>query len=194
VNGWLRRGLAICGLAALIVLPGRLDAQFVDIRFVAIDMFGGSVWPDESEVGVAFGGRLGFADLFGSVLHMGIELDWWSADRKNSDLAVRDALAGLAFWSDILRGGGVRPYLGAGVSLHSIDVSRAEGSSFQDGQLLEAERLRGVRFGASGFLGFAFRLSATGAIWLLAEYRYTAISEIPFHEARLGFRLLGSGS
>jgi opacity protein-like surface antigen len=194
VNGWLRGGLTICGLAALIAAPGRLDAQFIDIRFVAIDMFGGAVWPDESEVGVAFGGRLGFADLFGRTLHMGFELDWWSADRKSSDLAVRDAMGGLAFWVDVVRRGGVRPYLGAGVSLHSIDVSRFDDSGSQGGQLLGAERLDGVRFGASGLLGVALRLTATGAIWLLAEYRYTAISEIPYHEARLGFRLFGSGS
>jgi hypothetical protein len=177
----------------LVAVPGRLDAQFIDIRFVALDMFGGAVWPDGSEVGVAFGGRIGFADLFGRALHMGFELDWWSADRKSSDLAVRDAMAGLAFWSDIVGSGAVRPYLGAGVSVHSIDTSRADDAGFPDGQSLDSEGLEGERFGASGLLGVALRLSATGAIWLLAEYRYTAISEIPYHEARLGFRLLGSG-
>ena len=190
----LRSG-AICCLALAAGAawpPVCLNAQAIDFRFVGIDMFGGAVWAAESDIGVSFGSRLGFADLLGQDLHLGFELDWWSAERTDSDLAVRDALGGLALWFDLARREVVRPFLGGGASLHWMDVSFSDGAQLPDGDLVEASGLEGVRLGASGFAGVAVRLSRTGAIWLVGEYRYTWISDVPFHEARLGFRLSGS--
>lgn len=178
-------------VASLACLPTNLDAQAIDFRFLGIDMFGGAAWAAESQMGVAFGTRLGFADMVGRRLHLGFELDWWSAGRSDPDLAVRDALGGLALWIDIGGGHVLRPFLGGGVSLHWIDVSLEGGATFPDGESLAAEDLEGARLGASGFAGAALRLSRTGAIWLVGEYRYTSITDLPFHEARLGFRLGG---
>jgi hypothetical protein len=56
---------------------------------------------------------------------------------------------------------------------------------------VEADQLEGARLGASGFGGVALRLSRTGTIWLVAEFRYTSITDVPYQEARLGFRLSG---
>jgi hypothetical protein len=184
--------LLLAAFTAVAVFPSRVSAQFVDIRFVAIDMYGGPVWASQSEPGVAFGGRLGFADLFDRSLHMGLELDWWTAGRANTDLEVRDALGGLAVWRDIASSGVLRPFLGLAAGLHSIDTSRTDGTGIENGASIEARRLEGVRAGASGFAGLTLRLSRTGAIWLIVEYRYTIVSEVSNHELRAGLRLLGS--
>jgi len=173
--------------------PHRLDAQLMDFRFVAIDMYGGPAWPADSEVGVAFGGRLGFADLFGRTVQMGLQLDWWAAGREFGDLEVRDAVGGLDFWADLAHPRTVRPYLGLGAALHSIDTSRKDGSPIEDGESLEAARLDGLKVGASGYAGLTLRLTGTGAIWLVAEYRYNIVSDISYQQLRAGLRLAGSG-
>ncbi len=178
----------------MVLAPERLDAQLVNFRFVAIDMYGGAVWPSDSETGVAFGARLGFADLFSGSLRVGLELDWWTAGRVDSDLEVRDAAGGLDFWVDLTRSRTVRPYVGLGGALHSIDTSRKDGSRFQEGESLEAARLDGVKAGASAFAGLTVRLTQTGAIWLIAEYRFTVVSNLSYQEVRVGIRLQGSGS
>jgi hypothetical protein len=185
--------LFLAAVTAVMLVPTRVSAQLIDIRFVTIDMYGGPVWASQSELGVAFGGRLGFADLFNRALHMGVELDWWTAERAEADLEVRDALGGLAVWRDITSSAALRPFLGLAVALHSIDTSRTDGSGFEGGESLEARQLEGVRVGASGFAGLTLRLSRTGAIWLIVEYRYTIVSEISNQELRAGLRLLGSG-
>ncbi|MGD8866758.1 MAG: hypothetical protein PVI01_03995 [Gemmatimonadales bacterium] len=192
VHLYLRTSRAFClaAVAGLAWAPECLEAQAIDFRFLGIDMFGGAAWAAESDMGVAFGSRLGFADLIGRRLRLGFELDWWSAEHRAPDLAVRDAMGGLALWIDVGRGHALRPFLGGGASLHWIDVS-LEGTAFPDEESLAAEELEGVRLGASGFAGAALRLSRTGAIWLVVEYRYTSITDLPYHEARLGFRLGG---
>lgn len=185
------RTLCFVAVASQLWIAAPLAAQAIDFRFVGIDMYGGAAWVAESDVGVAFGGRLGFADLMGRRLRLGFELDWWSAGRKDSDAAVRDALGGLALWIDIGKGHVLRPFLGGAASLHWIDVSFDGGTGFPSGDSLVAQELEGVRLGASGFAGAALRLSRTGTIWLVGEYRYTSITDLPYHEARLGFRLSG---
>jgi len=185
------RLLYLFAVASPVWIAAPLDAQAIDFRFVGIDMFGGAAWVAKSDVGVAFGSRIGFADLMGRRLRLGFELDWWSAGRKDSDAAVRDALGGLALWIDIGKGHALRSFLGGAASLHWIDVSFDDGAVFPGGDSLLAEELEGVRLGASGFVGAALRLSQTGTIWLVGEYRYTSITDLPYHEARLGFRLSG---
>jgi hypothetical protein len=112
----------------------------------------------------------------------------------DSDLEVRDAAAGLDFWVDLTRSRTVRPYLGLGGALHSIDTSRKDGSRFQAGESQEAARLEGVKAGASVFAGLTVRLTQTGAIWLIAEYGFTVVSNLSYQEVRVGVRLQGSGS
>lgn len=185
------RVFVLVAVAIPSIPAGPLVAQAVDFRFVGIDMAGGAAWVADSDVGVAFGGRLGFADLLGRKLRLGFELDWWSAGREELDAAVRDALGGLALWFEIGRGRVLRPFLGGAVSMHWIDVSFDGGAGFPSGGTLVAEELEGLRLGGSGFVGAALRLSQTGTIWLVAEYRYTSITDLPYHEARLGFRLSG---
>lgn len=185
------RAFCMVLVASLTLAPEPLDAQVIDFRFLGIDMFGGAAWAAESDMGVAFGGRLGFADLVGRSLRLGFEVDWWSAEHRAPNLAVRDAMGGLALWIDIGRGHTLRPFLGGGASLHWIDASLEGGTGFPGDESLTAGELEGVRLGASGFAGAALRLSRTGAIWLVAEYRYTSITDLPYHEARLGFRLAG---
>ena len=181
--------LIVAGVAAALVLaPAPLHAQFLDFRFVAIDMLGGVVSVSDTGDGVAFGARFGFADFFGSA-KIGIEADWWTAEHQDPAYEVRDIMGGLAVWEDF-GSAAIRPYLGAGAGIHSIDTSPIDSIG---GQLpIQALRLQGVRVGASGFAGFALRLSSTGAIWMVLEYRYTAISQVPYHELRAGLRLAGS--
>ena len=171
-------------------LPGRLEAQVIDFRFVGIDMFGGAAWVADSDVGVSFGGRLGFADLVDRALRLGFELDWWSAGRRSTDATARDALGGLALWFEPTRGHALRPFFGGGVSLHWIDVTPGD-AILPPGGGTDTEELEGARLGVSAFGGAALRLSRTGTIWLITEYRYTSITDVPYHEARLGFRLSG---
>ncbi len=182
--------LAASGLA---LSAGRLSAQLIDLRFVALDMYGGAAWPADSETGVAFGGRLSFVDLFDRFAVMGLALDWWAAGREIGDLEVRDAVGGLDFWADLMHSRTFRPYVGVGAALHSIDTSRKDGSRFPDGQSPEAERLGGLKFGGSGYAGLTLRLTRTGAIWVIAEYRYNLVSNLSYQELRAGLRLAGSG-
>jgi hypothetical protein len=174
-----------------VLLPAPVEAQFVKLRFVAIDMLGGAAVVSEADVGVAFGTRFGFADFMGGAARLGLEMDWWTAQYDSPAFEMRDIMGGLAIWREFTRGG-LRPYLGGGVSIHWIGTSPVDGV---DGVLPpEARALQGTRLGASGFAGFALRLSQTGAIWLLIEYRYTAISDVPFQELRAGLRLAGGSS
>ena len=188
------RGAAILITAAsgLALSAGRLSAQLIDLRFVALDMYGGAAWPADSETGVAFGGRLGFADLFDHFAVMGLSLDWWAAGREIGDLEVRDIAGGLDFWLDLMHSRTLRPYVGIGAALHSIDTSRKDGSRFPDGGSPEAERLDGLKFGGSGYAGLTLRLTRTGAIWVIAEYRYNLVSNVSYQELRAGLRLAGS--
>ncbi len=170
-----------------------LSAQLIDLRFVALDMYGGAAWPADSETGVAFGGRLSLADLFDRFAVMGLALDWWAAGREIGDLEVRDAVGGFDFWVDLTRWSALRPYVGVGAALHSIDTSRRDGSRLPDGESPEAERLDGLRFGGSGYAGLTLRITHTGAIWVIAEYRYNLVSNVSYQELRAGLRLAGSG-
>jgi opacity protein-like surface antigen len=183
--------IAVSGLA---VSAGRSSAQAIDLRFVALDMYGGAAWPTDSETGVAFGGRLSFADLFDRFAAMGFSLDWWAAGRAIGDLEVRDISGGFDFWLDVLESRTLKPYLGVGVALHSFDTSRKDGSPIPDGQSPEAEMLDGVKFGGSGYAGLTLRITQTGAIWVIAEYRYNLVSNLSYHELRVGLRLTGAVS
>ncbi len=172
--------------------PGPLGAQTVDLRFVAIDVQGGAVIPRRSEPGVSFGARLGLADLFGRWLHVGPELGWWTAERRDADLEHRDLVAGLAFWKRLGLGSAVRPYLGISTALHSVEVTGRGGGDVAPGDLARARSLDGNRFGVGGFAGLELRLSTTGAIWMVAEYRYTVVRHTSHHEIRGGVRLAAS--
>lgn len=187
------RSVAISSWAvvAAAALPGRLAAQAVDIRFLGIDMYGGTVLPVDSRLGVAFGTRIGLGDLFGRGLRMGVEIDWWTAERRGAELDVRDIIGGVAFWREFDSAGWLRPFLGLSTAVHSIDTSPSDGGRVESDPAL-AERLDGYRLGASGYAGLTFRLTQTGAIWLVVEYRYSAISQVSNHELRAGARLTAS--
>ena len=185
--------ILITAASGLALSAGRLSAQVIDLRFVALDMYGGAAWPADSETGVAFGSRFSFADLFDRFAVMGLSLDWWAAGREIGDLEVRDISGGFDFWLDLLQSRTLRPYVGIGAALHSFDTSRKDGSPSPDGGLPEAERLDGLKFGGSGYAGLTLRLTQTGAIWVIAEYRYNLVSNVSYHELRAGLRLAGSG-
>ncbi len=185
----LARALFWAVVASAALPTSRLDAQTIKFGFGAVDMYGGVVLAAESDPGVAFGGRAGFADLFNRSLHVGFELDWWTVERQDVELEVRDIVAGLALWKEISAGSVLTPFLGLSAGLHALDASRIGGGRFEDGESPEADRLSGYRMGGSGFGGLTFRMSRTGAIWAVVEYRYTIVSEISHHEIRLGVRL-----
>lgn len=182
------------GLLALATLaaPSPLRSQVVALRFVAVDMHGGAVIPSDSKPGVSFGARLGMAELFGRWLQLGPELSWWAAQRSDADLEQRDIVAGLALWRGLASGGAVRPFLGVSTALHSVDVTGPDGGAVVAADSALAATLDGHRLGVGGFAGLALRLTETGAIWLVAEYRYTAVARVSHHEVRGGVRLAGS--
>jgi opacity protein-like surface antigen len=124
---------------------------------------------------------------------MGLALDWWAAGREIGDLEVRDAVGGLDFWLDLTNSKTFSPYIGVGAALHSINTSRKDGSQIPDGESPEAERLDGLKFGGSGYAGLTLRITRTGAIWVIAEYRYSLVSNASYQELRAGLRLAGSG-
>ncbi len=181
--------LGCCALLHLTAAPGVGLPQTVALRFGAIDMYGGVVLAEGSEAGVAFGGRLGLFDLFGRRLRAGPELSWWTAPLRGEELEVRDVVGGLAAWRSWRRDRVLRPYLGLGAGLHSVDVTRPDGSRLRPGESPEAARLDGNRIGVSVFAGITVRLTATGAIHSIIEYRYSWISRIMHHEVRVGARL-----
>ncbi len=84
------------------------------------------------------------------------------------------------------------PFLGVSTALHSVDVTGPGGGSVAPADSTLAASLDGYRFGVGGFAGLALRLTQTGAIWLVAEYRYTAVARVSHHEIRGGVRLAGS--
>lgn len=179
-----------CLAIGLLLAAGELAAQAVAFRLSGVDMFGGAVLPAESELGVAFGARVGLLDLFARSVHAGLELEWWTAERQDDEFEVRDIVFGLTFLSELARAGLLRPYLGLNVALHSLDTSRLGGERFLEDEPPAAERISGYRAGGGVFAGLALRLTRTGAIWLLAEYRYTAVARVAHHELRAGARLL----
>ena len=79
-----------------------------------------------------------------------------------------------------------------GTAVHAADVSRIDGS-IGDPLSPEAQELDGLRLGISGFGGLTLRLTHTGAIWSIVEYRYNAVPDIANHEIRAGLRLLIRG-
>lgn len=174
---------------ALVSIFEDAAAQAVSLEFSAIDMYGGAVFPSKSEVGVAFGARVGLAKLFGGAVAAGIELDWWAAERRARNLEVRDIVVGIALWRDLDLGERVHPFLGAGTAVHSVDASRSDGTRFLEGESLVADRLNGYRVGASAFTGFNIKLTRTGNIWFVSEYRYTTVRRVSHHEVRAGARL-----
>ncbi len=189
---FLRAGF-ILSLAWVVLFPRYLDAQVVSFRFVALDMYGGAVLPVDSKVGVAFGGRLGFADMFGGLLRLGLELGWWTAQQQEVAIDVNDIAGGLAIWMPLVSEGALRPYIGLGGGFHSVDASPASFAVEIPPLLaLQLSRLDGVRFGGQAYAGLVLRLSGTGAIWGLLEYRYTAVSRIHNHQFLAGIRLSGS--
>lgn len=173
-----------------VTAPDGLAAQTFDFRLGPIDMCGGVVLAAESEPGVAFGARVGLADILGRLLLVGIELDWWTAEREESELELRDIVAGVALWRELVNRGALRPFLGLGAAMHSVHASAEGESELLQGS--EAAELNGYRVGASGFAGLSVRLSHTGAIWMVLEYRYTTVRRVPHHELRAGARLLPS--
>ena len=182
--------LAIATVGAL-TLPSDGVAQLISIRVASVEMQGGAVFPSSAEVGSGFGARLAVADLFGRRLRTGLRFDWWTADRRDSDIEVRDIIVGLSFWRSLGSPATLaRPYLGVGTAVHSVDASLSGGRPFPGEPPPEAARIEGVRIGASAFAGLSVRLTDTGAIRMLAEYRFTTLSQLSHHEARIGARLL----
>jgi len=184
-----------CALAiaavALTAAPSSVVAQAVSFRVASVDMQGSAVFAANSEVGAGFGARLAVAELFGHRLRAGLRFDWWTADRSDSEIELRDVIVGLSFWKSLGSAATiVRPYLGLATAVHSLDASLMGGAPFPGERPLEADRLEGVRVGASAFTGLSLRLTRTGAIRALAEYRFTALSRPSHHEVRIGARLL----
>ncbi len=186
---------ALCNAAALLIAlwPGTLTAQ-TKILFIGADMYGGVVLPKDTDLGFAFGTRVGLLEVGGVKIRGGLVVDWWTAERPEIDADVRDIASGLDFWKDFHLTSWFRPFLGVGTALHSIDATRIDGTVSDELEPPQVEQLDGYRLGAAGFGGATLRLSSTGAIWTVLEYRYTAISDLPNHEVRLGLRLLIRGS
>ncbi len=189
---WPTVAVIFCAGAASSLTAGRLPAQTVSLRVSGIDMYGGIVLPQDSDLGVAFGARVGLADLFDGAARAGFELDWWTAKRSGADLKTRDIIAGFAVWKEFGGANLLRPFFGLGTALHAVDVSRADGTRLLAGESAEADRLDGYRMGADVFAGLTLKLTPTGALWLVVEYRYAALSSISHHEIRAGARLLAT--
>ena len=176
----------------LLFSAGGLSAQPAAFRVGAIDMFGGAVFVADSEPGVGFGGRVGLFEFFDRTVQAGVELEWWTAERSDLGIEVRDIIFGLAFLTELSRTGPLRPYLGLSAAFHSVDTSRLGGGRFVEGEPPAAARISGFRPGLTGFAGLALRLTRTGAIWLVVEYRYAAVSQVSHHSVRGGARLRAS--
>ncbi len=181
-----------CLAVGLLFVVEGLSAQPVAFRVSAVDMFGGAVFPTQADPGVVFGARVGLLDLFDRSVQAGLELEWWTAERPDVELEVRDIVFGLAILKQLSVAGLLRPYLGLSAALHSVDTSRLGGERFLEDEPLAAERISGYRAGAGACAGLGLRLTPTGAIWLLFEYRYAAVSQVSHHEVRAGARLLAS--
>ena len=81
----------------------------------------------DTEVGFAFGTRIGLLELGGTRLRAGAIIDWWAAENTELDVEVRDIVSGIDLWKDFGTSGWFRPYLGIGLGIHSVDVSPASG-------------------------------------------------------------------
>lgn len=155
-------------------------------------MYGGLVLPADTDVGFAFGTRIGLLDFLDRDLRAGLVIDWWAADHTGLGVEVRDIVSGVDFWKDFRGTSWLRPFAGVGTAVHAVDVSRIEnrvGGPLSSG----ARELDGIRLGISAFGGVTVRLTHTGTIWSIVEYRYNAVPDIANHEIRAGLRLLIRG-
>lgn len=182
----------LLGLSLLLAASSPVPAQSVAFRFVGADMYGGLVVPSGTDVGFAFGTRIALLEIPGRGLRAGLVVDWWAADHSDLRLEVRDIVSGIDFWKDFGGPTRLRPFAGVGAAVHSADASRLDRGS---GAPLppEADELDGLRLGVSAFGGATLRLTQTGAIWSIIEYRYNAVPDLPNHEIRVGLRLLIRG-
>lgn len=187
-----RRALALAiGISGYALAPGTGTAQLVTLRVASVEMQGGAVLASDFDTGVTFGTRLAVFELFGRQARAGLDFTWWTADRDGQDIEVRDVAIGLSIWRSARSPASLlRPYVGATGAVHSLNTSRDGGAPFFGERPAAARRLEGLRVGASLFAGVSLRLTATGAIRLLMEYRFTILSRPTHHELRAGARLL----
>lgn len=188
---WCGRPAAVLIVAgALTTSPTDSRAQGIRLRFHSIDMSGGAVFPENSDVGVVFGTRLDVASLLGPNNHVGLGLDFWVAGRAGGEVDVRDVVFTLDLSRELTSSGFVRPYLGLGGALHAVDAALDDDAPVVETTQLEADELDGYRFGVGAFGGTALRATSTGAIWFTLEYRYSVVSDVSNHLLRGGFRLV----
>ena len=181
----------VIGLLLRLPAASSASAQSIALRFIGADMYGGLVVPAETDVGFAFGTRIGLLEIPGRAIRAGLVIDWWAADHSGLGLEVRDIVSGVDFWKDFGNASWFRPFAGVGTAVHAADVSRMDGSVAPLPS--EAQELDGVRLGVSAFGGVTVRITHTGAIWSILEYRYNAVPDIANHEIRAGLRLLIRG-
>lgn len=191
---FIRRGRALAlviGMTGHVFAPGTARAQMVALRIASVEMQGGTVLASDFDAGVTFGTRLAVFELFGRHARAGFDFTWWTADRDGQDVEVRDVAIGLSVWRSVGSPASVvRTYVGATGAVHSLNTSRDGGAPFLGERPAAARRLEGLRLGAGIFAGLSLRLTATGAIRLVTEYRFTVLSRPVHHELRAGARLL----
>ena len=150
-RGWARLATVLVIAVSVVSVP--LNAQVIRFRFQGIDMYGSVVLPDNSDAGVAFGTRVNLAELFAGSLAMGLEIDWWTAGRSGVNLDVRNIIGGFSIWRELVAGQLVRPYLGLGAAVNSVDAVRADSPLLTSAEVCAFESVNGYKLGASGFAG-----------------------------------------
>ncbi len=187
---WRRLATVLIIAGALAAAPTDSRGQGIRFRFHSIDMSGGAVLPENSDVGVVFGTRLDIASLASANNHAGLGLDFWVAGRAGGEVDVRDVVFSLDLSRELASSGFIRPYLGLGGALHVVDAALVDDAPVVETTSLEADELDGYRFGVGAFGGLALRATSTGAIWFTLEYRYSVVSDVSNHLLRGGFRLV----
>lgn len=190
-----RRSLAAVGaLVPVLSLAAQdVSAQVISFRLSTLDMFGGVVLPRNAMTGVTFGTRVGLASVFGRSARLGIVLSWWTADRGDVPVDVRDLVLHVDVWREF-GSSRARAYLGLGAGLHALDSTLQDVRVAPDRMTRRVvDDLEGYRPGAAGLAGASLRVTSTGVIWLVMEYRFSAVARASHHEVRAGLRLRPGG-
>jgi hypothetical protein len=176
--------------------PKTADAQFVGLSFRGAHVYAGGVFPTASDRGASFGAVLWIGTLLDRRLPWGPAIHYSSADRTDAPVTVRDIALAIDAAYPLGSMGRIVPYLGASASLHSADA-RVSDAVTDPGELATAEAVAadvdGYKLGGAGFGGLVWQLTETGAVGLLAEYRFTVAPDLTRQEARVGIRFSVGG-
>jgi outer membrane protein OmpA-like peptidoglycan-associated protein len=189
MNAHLARVAIVIHAIAVVVSPGRLDAQAFP-TFGGIDVRVGAAVPINAKPGLSASADLDLGSLRVGSLRAIAGGHYFAADRDvagDADAGSYTALGGrLGLRLDLFGAQRFSPYILGAVTGHSVSADVADPET---GALLE-----GFYVGASLGIGAAYSIDPAGRLSVTGEARRTFVSNIDHYAFELGIRLQPRGS